>query len=229
MHPEILGCILVSKEDKTKKAEVEAAPADGEAEAAPKKKGIGLIPMVIAAVVVAGAAGGAAFVLAPSGSSDTEHADSDDADHADDKKASKADSHGEEKKKKKKADKGHGGGDSDEDAESIIKPVGEIQHYDYATFLVLEPIIVSIQPIGRSKHLKVSLVLETDDDGAYALLNHGFYIQDVLNTFLRSVDAEVLEDPASMTRLRVQILRRVRAIVPDASVNNVLITEFVLT
>jgi flagellar FliL protein len=77
--------------------------------------------------------------------------------------------------------------------------------------------------------LKVSLVLETDDEGAEALQDSGFYVQDVLNTFLRSVDVSVLEDPASMSRLRAQILRRIRAIVPDAEVTNVLITEFVLT
>ncbi|MCK5748115.1 MAG: flagellar basal body-associated FliL family protein, partial [Oricola sp.] len=58
---------------------------------------------------------------------------------------------------------------------------------------------------------------------------HGFYVQDVLNTFLRSVDSQVLEDPAAMSRLRAQLLRRVRAIVPDADVRDVLITEFVLT
>ncbi len=89
--------------------------------------------------------------------------------------------------------------------------------------------VVSIQPIGRSKHLKVALVLETNDEGAARLLDSGFYIQDVLNTFLRSVDATVLEDPASMSRLRAQILRRIRAIVPDAEISNVLITEFLLT
>lgn len=209
----------VSDAKKKPAPEAEAPnPEAAEGEETPKKKGLGLIPMVIAAVVCAGVAGGAAFVLAPSGGG--EHAQSADGEAGHDaKQASK-------KKKKDNKGGGHGGG---EGGETPVKPVGTIQYADSATFLVLEPMIVSIQPIGRSKHLKVSLVLETDEHGADVLLDHGYYIQDVLNTFLRSVDATVLEDPSSMSRLRAQILRRIRAIVPDAEVQNVLITEFVLT
>ncbi|MEZ5892627.1 MAG: flagellar basal body-associated FliL family protein [Parvularculaceae bacterium] len=131
-----------------------------------------------------------------------------------------------DKKEKKKSGGGHGGGD---EAAPAAKPIGQVQHTEDATFLVLEPMIVSIQPIGRARHLKISLVFETDDDGAEELIDRGFYIQDVLNTFLRSVDSTVLEDPASMTRLRSQILRRVKSVAPDANVGAVLITEFVLT
>ncbi len=259
VRPAIYGCSPVSKDAKPDKSAPEGDAAAVEAEGAEtaKKKGLGLIPMVAAAVVAAGVAGGAAFVLAPGGGSavpgcdaemidehgeqkdhgEGEHGDVDEhsedapecdptaADEHDDKKE-KDSGHGKKDKKKKKSSGGHGGGDK---TESTLKPLGEVQHSEHATFLVLEPMIVSIQPIGRSKHLKVSLVLETDDDGADALQQNGFYVQDVLNTFLRSVDVAVLEDPASMSRLRAQILRRIRAIVPDAEITNVLITEFVLT
>lgn len=220
----------------------EAPPPDGDNDAAsgedaPKKKGLGLIPMIAGAVVVAGVAGGAAFVLTPGAKHEDpaclESAGEEGA-HGEAAPAEEcvAEDHGGKGKKpeKKSADKGHGGGGHGGDSgSSNVKPLGEVQHTDYATFVVLDPMVVSISPIGRSKHLKISLVLETDDDGAAELLDHGFYIQDVLNTFLRSVDNEVLEDPAAMSRLRAQILRRVRAIVPDANIQNVLITEFVLT
>lgn len=200
-------------------AEAEGAPAEGEAEET-RKKGLGLIPMIIGAVVAAGVAAGAAFVFAPTpGESAEQHAsadgETDGESHSGEKK---------EKKKKKKKSGGHGGG-----GEGDVKPIGKIQHSEYATFLVLDPIIVSIQPIGRSKHLKISLVLETGEEDAEMLLESGFYVKDVLNTYLRSVDASVLEDPAAMARLRAQILRRIHAVVPDADVENVLITEFVLT
>lgn len=252
----------------------------GDEESTPKGKGLGLIPMVAAAVVTAGVAGGAAFVLTPGAKSvnpacaellaaqedghgeSAEHSPTANNDHGsghDEEQAAKtahdaaADDHGEaeehtptleeclaeedhgedDKKKDKKADKGHGGGHGGgkggEAAGSPVKPLGTVQHTEHTTFLVLEPMVVSIQPIGRSKHLKVSLVFETDDEGAEIMLENGFYIQDVLNTYLRSVDNTVLEDPSSMSRLRAQILRRIRVIVPDASVTNVLITEFVLT
>ncbi|WP_133162289.1 flagellar basal body-associated FliL family protein [Hyphococcus luteus] len=227
-----------------KESEAENSAEDAEAEETPKAKTLGLIPMIAAGVVAAGVAGGAAFVLTPGaeeenaacieaagGHGGDEHgAESNEQDAAalaeceEQKLASK--------EKKKKAGKSHGGGhggQGGENAKSDIKPLGEIQHSQHATFVVMDPMVVSISPIGRSKHLKISLVLETDDDGAEQLLENGFYVQDVLNTFLRSIGSEVLEDPAAMSRLRAQILRRVRAIVPDANVQNVLITEFVLT
>ncbi|MEO1137022.1 MAG: flagellar basal body-associated FliL family protein [Pseudomonadota bacterium] len=231
----------MSEDATPKEADPETAESEEDGEETPKKKGMGLIPMAIAGIVAAGAAGGAAFVLTPTASDpdacviDESHAgesahddtsedcDTNPADDGHDKGDGKKSND----KKKKKADKGGHGGS--EGGESTIKPLGEVQHSQNATFLVMEPIVVSITPIGRSRHLKVSLVLETTDDGAEALLENGFYIKDVLNTFLRSVDAAVLEDPASMSRLRAQILRRIRAITPDADVTNVLITEFVLT
>ncbi len=241
----------------------------GEDDAAPKSKGLGLIPMVAAAVVAAGVAGGAAFVLTPSAKEinpacidateggEEGHGDEHDGGHEEGHAAAEShgddhgeasahgdsgedaapieecpvEKHGEDDKKKKKAEKknsggGHGGGEA---VESSVKPLGAVQHSEHATFLVLEPMVISIQPIGRSKHLRVSLVFETDDEGAEILLANGFYVQDVLNTYLRSVDHTVLEDPSSMSRLRAQILRRIRVIVPDASVTNVLFTEFILT
>ncbi len=222
-----------------KPPETDAAEAGEE----PKAKGLGLIPMAAAAIVVAGVAGGAAFVLTPSAkeenpacieASDGHGEETAPDEHGEDAPALEecaAEEHADKSgKEKKKAEKSHGGGHGGGDSgASPIKPLGEVQHTDYATFLVMEPMVVSISPIGRSKHLKISLVLETDDDGAAELNEHGFYVQDVLNTFLRSVDSQVLEDPAAMSRLRAQLLRRVRAIVPDADVRNVLITEFVLT
>lgn len=220
---------------KESEAEISAEDAEAEEET-PKAKGLGLIPMIAAGVVAAGVAGGAAFVLTPGAKEENPACIEAAGDHDAEGDAAAleecaAEDHA-QKDKKKKADKGHGGGhggQSGENAKSDIKPLGEIQHSQHATFVVMDPMVVSISPIGRSKHLKISLVLETDDDGAEQLLDNGFYVQDVLNTFLRSIGSEVLEDPAAMSRLRAQILRRVRAIVPDANVQNVLITEFILT
>ncbi len=201
-----------------------------EAEDAAKGKGLGLIPMIGAAVVAAGVAGGAAFVLTP-GAQEDSPACTETADHGEQAASQECaeETSAEKKKEKKKASNSHGGGHGDEIVKNDIEPIGEIQHTDYTTFLALDPMVIAISPLGRSKYLKISLVLETDDAGAEEILNHGYYVKDVLNTFLRSVDSAVLEDPAAMSRLRAQILRRVRAIVPDADIQNVLITEFILT
>jgi flagellar FliL protein len=53
-------------------------------------------------------------------------------------------------------------------------------------------------------------------------------IQDVLNTYLRAVDVEDLEEPAALLRLRAQMLRRVQVVVGDGPVRDLLVTEFVL-
>ena len=53
-------------------------------------------------------------------------------------------------------------------------------------------------------------------------------ILDVLNTYLRAVSEVELEDPASMNRIRAQMLRRVQVVAGEENVRDLLITEFVL-
>ena len=98
-----------------------------------------------------------------------------------------------------------------------------------AAFFILDPLVISIRPIGDTRHLRISLVLETSSYQAESLLGRIFHVQDVLNTYLRSVDRNEFEDPAAMMRLRSQIRRRVQAAAPGVKVDNVLITEFILT
>ena len=124
----------------------EAPPADGDNDAAagedaPKKKGLGLIPMVAGAVIAAGVAGGAAFVLTPGAKHENpacvEGAGEEGA-HGEAAPAEEcvAEDHGgkDTKPEKKSADKGHGG----DSGSSNVKPLGEVQHTDYATFVVLD-------------------------------------------------------------------------------------------
>ena len=53
-------------------------------------------------------------------------------------------------------------------------------------------------------------------------------ILDVLNTYLRAVEVRDLEQPASLARLRAQMLRRVQVVTGEGRVRDLLITEFVL-
>jgi len=59
-------------------------------------------------------------------------------------------------------------------------------------------------------------------------LGGGEPILDVLNTYLRAVELRDVENPAAMTRLRAQMLRRVNIVTGEGRVNDLLITEFVL-
>jgi flagellar FliL protein len=53
-------------------------------------------------------------------------------------------------------------------------------------------------------------------------------VLDVLNTYLRAVQARDIEDPAALARLRAQMLRRIQVVTGDGQVRDLLITEFVL-
>ena len=54
-------------------------------------------------------------------------------------------------------------------------------------------------------------------------------IQDVLNTYLRSVNVAEFEDPAAMGRLKLQMQRRIQFVLPEVPIEAVLVTEFILT
>lgn len=193
---------------------------DEEAVAEDKPKGSNLIVTGIASVVAAGVAAGAAFVLAPAPSSETADGESDSP--APTSHASAASDH----KPAKHGDKKRGKSGK---LEPQLFDGGELKIYGESAFFVLDPLVISIRPIGKTKHLRISLVLETSTEEAATLLTRIFHVRDILNTYLRSVDREAFENPAAMARLRSQIRRRIHAIAPDVTVDNVLITEFILT
>lgn len=51
---------------------------------------------------------------------------------------------------------------------------------------------------------------------------------DVLNTYLRSLEASDLEDPSSLLTLRSQMRRRIDLVVGGGKVNDLLVMEFVV-
>jgi flagellar FliL protein len=53
-------------------------------------------------------------------------------------------------------------------------------------------------------------------------------IIDVLNGYLRAVDAKELQDPVAMVRIRAHLLRRIQMVSGEGRVRDLLITEFVL-
>jgi len=130
-----------------------------------------------------------------------------------------------------------GGGEVEESHGGEVGEDGKNEHVDgenqvpggptYA-FVPLEPLIISLGPEAKSKHLKVSITVEVVPGTEEAVLLVTPRINDVLNTFLRAVDEREFEIPRSMLRLRAQMLRRVQLVTPKDSVRDVLIQEFVL-
>ncbi|MEM8787757.1 MAG: flagellar basal body-associated FliL family protein [Pseudomonadota bacterium] len=96
-------------------------------------------------------------------------------------------------------------------------------------FVPLEPLIVTLGPDARAATLKFTAQLEVEPGSEVVVGDLMPRIMDVLNNYLRAVDETELEDPASLTLLRAQMLRRLQIIVGDGHVRDLLIAEFILT
>jgi len=95
-------------------------------------------------------------------------------------------------------------------------------------YVAFDPFVVSLGPESKSRHLKLELQAETAPGREADVADYTPRIRDILNTFLRAVDARDLANPRSMARLRAQMLRRVQLVTPEGSVRDLLIQEFVL-
>lgn len=95
-------------------------------------------------------------------------------------------------------------------------------------FVPLDPILVSIGPSERQRHLRFQAQLEVTPGSTEAVTSVLPRVIDVLNGYLRAVDLKDIEDPAKLFKLRSQMLRRVQIIVGEGLVTNLLVGEFVL-
>jgi len=95
-------------------------------------------------------------------------------------------------------------------------------------FVALPPLIVPLGEQARARHLRAILHIETSPEEAAQIELLQPRILDVLNTYLRAVEERDLETPTALSRLRAQMLRRVRLVAGAQRVNDLLISEFVL-
>ncbi|WP_227269022.1 flagellar basal body-associated FliL family protein [Roseobacter weihaiensis] len=95
-------------------------------------------------------------------------------------------------------------------------------------FVPLDPLTVSMPPSSKYKHLRFRAELEVEKKYASDVETVVPRIVDVLNSYLRAVDVRDIEDAASLTRLRAQMLRRVQIVAGPGRINDLLIMEFVL-
>lgn len=95
------------------------------------------------------------------------------------------------------------------------------------TFLPIDPITINLGQRGQSRHLRFVAQIEVEPAHAAEVGRLMPRIVDVLNTYLRAVDLPELEEPAALTRLRGQMLRRIQIVTGPGRVNDLLIMEFV--
>lgn len=118
-------------------------------------------------------------------------------------------------------------GEKPTDDHAAEEPV-KVEALPDIAFVPVDPMIVTLGGSGANRHLRFTAQLEVAQ--AYqqdvALLMPR--ILDVLNGYLRAVEAAELEDPNALTRLRAQMLRRVQIVSGEGRVRDLLVTEFVL-
>ena len=125
------------------------------------------------------------------------------------------------------------GDDGAKGEEKIAEKEAEEDHYaDPATiaasFVPIEEMVISLGPETKAKHLKLQVSIEVKPGTEQDVQNISPRIVDVLNTYLRAVNQADLENPRSMTRMRAQMLRRVRLVAPEGAIRDVLIQQFLL-
>lgn len=94
-------------------------------------------------------------------------------------------------------------------------------------FVPTGPIMITLPPGTAGRHLRFSAELETAPEKAAEVAALMPRVLDVLNTYLRAVEARDLEDPAALARLRAQMLRRVQVVTGEGRVRDLLVVEFV--
>ncbi|MAY32076.1 MAG: flagellar basal body protein FliL [Rhodovulum sp.] len=95
-------------------------------------------------------------------------------------------------------------------------------------FVALDPLVISLGPERGNRHLKFAAQLEVEPHATASVSHLKPRVLDVLNSYLRAVSINELEDPSSLIRLRAQMLRRIQIVTGEGQVRDLLVTEFVL-
>ena len=95
-------------------------------------------------------------------------------------------------------------------------------------FVAMEPLTISLPRNSSSKHLRFRASFEVPKPHQSEVEAIMPRIIDVLNGYLRALEVTDIEDPAALTRLRSQMLRRAQVVAGPERINDLLIMEFVL-
>lgn len=114
-----------------------------------------------------------------------------------------------------------GAPDSHHSSESA-EPIPDI------AFVPIETLTINLPEDSASKHLLFTAQLEVSKPYAAEVTLLMPRIVDVLNGYLRAVETAELENPASLVRLRAQMLRRIQIVTGEGRVRDLLIAEFVV-
>ena len=95
-------------------------------------------------------------------------------------------------------------------------------------FVPIDPLLVTVGTSARTRHLRFQAQLEVSPQSKAAVVAVLPRVVDILNGYLRAVELADIENPASLVKLRAQMLRRIQIVVGDGMVSDLLVSEFVL-
>ena len=107
-------------------------------------------------------------------------------------------------------------------AEAPLEPLPDVG------FVAVDPMLVTVGLGNNARQLRFASQIEVakgHEEEVRALLPR---VMDVMNTYLRAVDAREFEQPAALVRLRANLTRRVQLVAGGDRVRDVLVTEFVV-
>ena len=112
-------------------------------------------------------------------------------------------------------------------AEKIVEEIKNIEDigvsFDVGTF------IVNLQDKDADRYLKVTIVLDVQDDKIKAELQKRLpQVKDAITTLLFTKTSNDLRTPEGIEELKEEILKRINAILPIGGVKNVYFTDFVI-
>lgn len=96
------------------------------------------------------------------------------------------------------------------------------------TYFELDPILVNLPSGGNHSHLKISAHLEISSGFESKISAELPRIMDIMLTYLRAIRVRDLEEQSALFVIRSELLQRVKIIVGQNIVHDILIDEFIL-
>jgi flagellar FliL protein len=96
-------------------------------------------------------------------------------------------------------------------------------------FVELDPFMVSISGSDPVRQLRLELQLEIPAGAEDAVRAVTPRLEDTMNTYLRSIDLSDIENPDTLLRMRLQLLRRLQVAAGEGRIHNLLVTQFLIS
>ncbi|MGS4946330.1 flagellar basal body-associated FliL family protein [Meridianimarinicoccus sp. RP-17] len=96
-------------------------------------------------------------------------------------------------------------------------------------YLEMEPFMVTIPRTDPVRQLRLELQLEVPMGAEAEVRALSPRLEDTMNTYLRSIDLTDIEDPDTLLRMRMQLLRRLQVAAGDGLIEDLLVTQFLIS